>query len=44
VESGDLIDPDGNLLSVDTDFSRAVEVHDLVKEVLKIEMKKIEAW
>jgi hypothetical protein len=43
VESGDLIDPEGNLVSVDADFSRAAEVHDLVKQALKIEMQKIEA-
>jgi hypothetical protein len=42
VESGDLIDPEGNLVSLDDDFSRADEVHDLVKQVLKIEMQKIE--
>ena len=43
VESGDFIDPEGNLVSVDDDFSRAVEVHDLVKQALKIELEKIEA-
>ncbi len=42
VESGDFIDPEGNLVSVDDDFSRAAEVHDLVKQALKIEMQKIE--
>jgi hypothetical protein len=42
VESGDFIDPEGNLVSVDADFSRAAEVHDPVKLALKIEMKKIE--
>jgi hypothetical protein len=43
VTSGDFIDPEGNLVSVDADFSRAAEVHDLVKQDLKIEMQKIEA-
>jgi hypothetical protein len=38
VESVDSIDSEGNLVSVDTDFSRDVEVHDLVKQTLKIEM------
>ncbi len=42
MESGDLIDPEGNLVSLDDDFSRADEVHDLVKQALKIEMQKIE--
>ena len=27
---------------VDDDFSRSAEIHDLVKQVLKIEMQKIE--
>ena len=38
VESGDFIDPEGNLVSVDADFSRAAEVHDFVKQTLQIEM------
>jgi hypothetical protein len=42
VESGDFIDSEGNIVSVDSDFSLTVEVHDLVKQDLKIEMKKIE--
>jgi hypothetical protein len=31
VESDDFIDSEVNLVSVDADFSRAAEVHDLVK-------------
>jgi hypothetical protein len=42
VTSGDFIDSEGNLVSVDADFSRAAEVHDLVKQTLKIEIQKIE--
>jgi hypothetical protein len=43
VESGNFIDSEGNLVSVDADFSRVAEVHDLGKQALKIEMKKIES-
>ena len=43
VESGDYIDSEGNIVSVDNDFSRSAEVQDLVKQALKIEMEKIEA-
>ena len=43
VESGDFIDSEGNVVSVDADFSCAAEVHDLVKQALKIEMQKIES-
>ena len=43
VESGDYLDSEGNIVSVDNDFSRADEVQGLVKRSLKIEMKKIEA-
>ncbi len=43
VESGDYLDSEGNIVSVDNDFSRAAEVQGLVKQSLKIEMKKIEA-
>ena len=43
MESGDYIDSEGNIVSVDNDFSRAAEVQDLVKQALKIEMEKIEA-
>ncbi len=42
VESVDLIDPEDNLVSVDDDFSRVAEVHNLVKQTLNIEMKEIE--
>jgi hypothetical protein len=42
VESNDFIDSEGNIESVDDDFSRVAEVQDLVKQTLKIEMKKIE--
>ncbi len=42
VESGDFIDPEANLVSVDADFSHAAEVHDLVKQALKIEMQKFQ--
>ncbi len=38
VQSGDFIDSEGNLVSVDADFSHTTEVHDLVKQTLKIEM------
>jgi copper(I)-binding protein len=40
--SVDFIDSGGNLVSVDSDFSRDAEVHNLVKQTLKIEMQKIE--
>jgi hypothetical protein len=43
VESGDYLDSEGNMVSVDNDFSRAAEVQGLVKKVLKIEMEKITA-
>ncbi len=43
MESGDFIDSEGKFESVDADFSRAAEVHDLVKQALKVEMQKIEA-
>ena len=33
VESDDFIDSEGNLVSVDVDFSLTPEVHDLVKEL-----------
>ncbi len=42
MESNDFIDSEGNIESVDDDFSRVAEVQDLVKQTLKIEMKKIE--
>ncbi len=42
VESGDYLDSEGNLVSVDNDFSRAAEVQGLVKQDLKIELEKIE--
>jgi hypothetical protein len=41
VESDDFIDSEGNLVSVDADFSRVAVVYDLVKQDLKIEMKNI---
>jgi hypothetical protein len=43
VESGNYLDSEGNVVSVDNDFSRAAEVHGLVKQALKIELEKIEA-
>jgi hypothetical protein len=43
LESDDFIDSEGNSVSVDADFSRTVEVNDLLKQVVKIEMKKIES-
>jgi hypothetical protein len=43
VESGDFIDFEGNLVSVDVDFSRDAKVYGLVKQTLKIEIQKIEA-
>ncbi len=43
MESGDFIDSEGNFVSVDADFSRVAELHDLMKQALKIEMQKIEA-
>ena len=43
MESGDYIDSEGNIVSVDNDFSRTAEVEGLVKQALEIEMEKIEA-
>jgi hypothetical protein len=43
VESGKYLDSEGNIVSVDDDFSRAAEVQGLVKQALKIELEKIEA-
>ena len=42
VEICDFIDSEGNIVSVDADFSRAAEVQELVRQSLKIEMQKIE--
>jgi hypothetical protein len=43
VESGDFTDSEGNLASVGADCSRAAEVHELLKQALKIEIQKIES-
>ena len=37
-----LIDSEGNHVSVDADFSRAGEVHKLVKQALQIDLRKID--
>jgi hypothetical protein len=42
VESGDYIDSEGNIVSVDNDFSLTAQVQGLVNQTLKIEMEKIE--
>jgi hypothetical protein len=36
VEGDVFLDHEGNLVSVDDDYSRAEEVHELVKQALKI--------
>ncbi len=42
MESGDYLDSEDNIVSVDNDFSRAAKVQGLVKQSLKIELEKIE--
>jgi hypothetical protein len=42
VESGDYLDSEDNIVSVDNDFSRDAKVQGLVKQSLKIELEKIE--
>ncbi len=42
IEDDVFLDHEGNLLSVDDDYSHVEEVHDLVKESLKIELQEID--
>jgi hypothetical protein len=42
VEGDVFLDHEGNLVSVDDDYSRAEEVHELVKQTLKIELQKVD--
>ena len=42
IEDDVFLDHEGNLLSVDDDYSHVEEVHDLVKESLKIEFQGID--
>ena len=42
LEGDVFLDHEGNLVSVDDDYSRAEEVHELVKQTLKIELLKID--
>ncbi len=42
VEGNVFLDHEGNLVSVDDDYSHVEEVHELVKETLKIELQEID--
>ena len=42
IEDDVFLDHEGNLLSVDDDYLHVEEVHDLVKESLKIEFQEID--
>ncbi len=42
VEGDVFLDHEGNLLSVDDHYSRVEEVHELVKQVLKIKIQEID--
>jgi hypothetical protein len=42
VEGDVFLDHEGNLVSVDDDYSHTEEVHELVKQALKIELQEID--
>ena len=42
--SGDFIDSEGNDVSVDDDYWRTDELHELVKKALNIEIQKIDDY